>query len=88
MLYLQQDMWQPLLEQMFPVMDNAMELLLLLLVEVLVRTDILGQDQQVTQQLDNLLSGLCAGTYIVTAIDSSDMSTAIYTLIIAQPIVL
>lgn len=34
------------------------------------------------------LSGLCAGTYIVTAIDSSDMSTALYTLTITQPNVL
>jgi hypothetical protein len=34
------------------------------------------------------LSGLCAGTYVVTAIDSSDMSTATYTLNIIQPAVL
>lgn len=31
------------------------------------------------------ISGLCAGTYIVTAIDSSDMSTALYTLNLTQP---
>jgi uncharacterized repeat protein (TIGR01451 family) len=31
------------------------------------------------------ISGLSAGTYIVTAIDSSDMSTAMYTLTITQP---
>ena len=31
------------------------------------------------------ISGLCAGTYIVTAIDSSDMSTASYTLNLTQP---
>lgn len=31
------------------------------------------------------LSGLCAGTYIVTAIDSSDMSTAMYTLNLTEP---
>ncbi|MGZ4116495.1 MAG: DUF7619 domain-containing protein [Bacteroidia bacterium] len=34
------------------------------------------------------ISGLCAGTYIVTAIDSSDMSTALYTLVITQPSVM
>jgi hypothetical protein len=34
------------------------------------------------------LSGLCAGAYIVTAIDSSDMSTALYTITINQPIAL
>jgi uncharacterized repeat protein (TIGR01451 family) len=31
------------------------------------------------------ISGLCAGTYIVTAIDSSDMSTAQYTIVLSQP---
>lgn len=31
------------------------------------------------------ITGLCAGTYVVTAIDSADMSTALYTLIINQP---
>ncbi len=31
------------------------------------------------------ISGLCAGTYVVTATDSSDMSTALYTLIINEP---
>ncbi len=31
------------------------------------------------------ITGLCAGTYIVTAIDSSDMSTALYTLNLTQP---
>jgi hypothetical protein len=31
------------------------------------------------------ITGLCAGSYVVTAIDSSDMSTAQYTLNITQP---
>ncbi|TAJ72079.1 MAG: hypothetical protein EPO45_19915, partial [Sphingobium sp.] len=31
------------------------------------------------------ISGLCAGVYVVTAIDSSDMSTALYTLNITEP---
>jgi uncharacterized repeat protein (TIGR01451 family) len=31
------------------------------------------------------ISGLCAGVYIVTAIDSSDMSTAMYTINLIQP---
>lgn len=31
------------------------------------------------------ISGLCAGTYVVTAIDSSDMSTAQYTINLTQP---
>lgn len=31
------------------------------------------------------ISGLCAGTYIVTAIDSSDMSTGQYTLVLTDP---
>lgn len=34
---------------------------------------------------DASISGLCAGTYIVTAIDSSDMSSAVYTLNLSQP---
>lgn len=33
----------------------------------------------------SFISGLCAGTYVVTATDSSDMSTAFYTLIITEP---
>lgn len=31
------------------------------------------------------ISGLAAGTYVVTAIDSSDMSTALYTINLTQP---
>ncbi|MCW3103600.1 MAG: hypothetical protein JWO09_2040 [Bacteroidetes bacterium] len=31
------------------------------------------------------ISGLCAGTYVVTATDSSDMTTAQYTLVLSQP---
>jgi|GEM_PF-1282366 len=31
------------------------------------------------------ISGLCAGTYVVTATDSSDMTTAQYTIVLTQP---